>query len=453
MQALARPKKVGFVSLGCPKALTDSERIITRVKADGFDVAASYEDADVVVVNTCAFIDSAIDESLEAIGEALRESRRVVVTGCLGAKGDIVRQAHPDVLAVTGPHDESAVAAAVRRALPRPLSRHGAALPVHGVKLTPSHYAYLKISEGCNHSCSFCIIPSLRGKLASRPVADVLREAESLAGAGAQELLVVSQDTSAYGVDIRYRTDRWRGRPVRSDLAALCRELGGLVPWVRLHYVYPYPHIDALLPLMADGLLLPYFDVPLQHAVPAVLKRMKRPARTERTLERVRRWREAVPEITLRSTFIVGFPGETERDFEQLLGFLREARLDRVGCFAYSNVDGAAANGLPDQVPESVKRERCDALMALQAEISAERLQARIGQTVEVLVDAATPAEAVGRTRGDAPEVDGVVHIRGAAKVGERTQVRIVGADAHDLFGEVCGQGKADDSLIARARA
>ena len=452
MQALAQRKKVGFVSLGCPKALTDSERIITRIKADGFDVAASYEDADVVVVNTCGFIESAIDESLEAIGEAVRESGRVVVTGCLGAKGDIVRKAHPDVLAVTGPHDENAVAAAVRRALPSPLPRHGAPLPAHGVKLTPSHYAYLKISEGCNHSCSFCIIPSLRGKLASRPVGDVLREAESLAGAGVKELLVVSQDTSAYGVDIGYRTDPWRGRQLRSDLATLCEELGRLVPWVRLHYVYPYPHIDALLPLMADGVLLPYFDVPLQHAAPAVLKRMKRPARTARALERIRRWREAVPDITLRSTFIVGFPGETEADFEQLLAFLREARLDRVGCFTYSNVDGAAANALPDQVPESVKKERCDALMALQAEISAERLRARIGKTVDALVDSATPASAVGRTQGDAPEVDGVVHIRGAVQVGKLTPVRIVGADAHDLFGEACGQPAAEERLIFRAR-
>ena len=451
MVGLARRKRVGFVSLGCPKALTDTERIVTRLNAEGFDAAPSYDAADVVVVNTCGFIDSAVEESLDAIGEALRESGRVIVTGCLGAKADVVRRAHPDVLAVTGPHSPEAVAAAVRRALPPPLPRHGAPLPAHGVKLTPRHYAYLKIAEGCNHRCTFCVIPSLRGKLASRPVGEVLREAESLAEAGVQELLVVSQDTSAYGVDLRYRGDEWRGQSLPSNLVALCEGLGQLFPWVRLHYIYPYPHIDKLLPLMADGALLPYFDVPLQHGSPAVLRRMGRPAAAERALERIRRWREGVPDITLRSTFIVGFPGETDAEFEELLQFLREARLDRVGCFTYSNVDGAAANEMPGQVPAPVKRERFDALMALQGEISAELAQGRVGEVVEVLVDSATPTSAVGRTQGDAPEVDGVVHIRGRATPGEFTTVRIIDADRYDLVGETVAAAPTPTNLIARS--
>lgn len=449
MVGLARRKRVGFVSLGCPKALTDTERIVTRLNAEGFDAAPSYDAADVVVVNTCGFIDSAVEESLDAIGEAVRECGRVVVTGCLGAKAEVVTRAHPDVLAVTGPHSPEAVAAAVRRALPPPLPRHGAPLPAHGVKLTPPHYAYLKIAEGCNHHCTFCIIPSLRGKLASRPVGEVLREAESLAAAGVKELLVVSQDTSAYGLDIRYRDDEWRGQSLPSNLVSLCEGLGKLFPWVRLHYIYPYPHIDRLLPLMADGALLPYFDVPLQHGAPTVLRRMGRPAAAERVLERIRGWREAVPDITLRSTFIVGFPGETDAEFEELLQFLREARLDRVGCFTYSNVDGAAANEMPGQVPEPLKRERFDALMALQGEISAELAQARLGEVAEVLVDSTTPTGAVGRTQGDAPDVDGVVHIRGRAQTGEFAQVRIVAADRYDLVAETV----ANANLIARSSA
>lgn len=449
MVGLARRKRVGFVSLGCPKALTDTERIVTRLNTEGFDAAPSYDAADVVVVNTCGFIDSAVEESLDAIGEAVRECGRVVVTGCLGAKAEVVTRAHPDVLAVTGPHSPEAVAAAVRRALPPPLPRHGAPLPAHGVKLTPPHYAYLKIAEGCNHHCTFCIIPSLRGKLASRPVGEVLREAESLAAAGVKELLVVSQDTSAYGLDIRYRDDEWRGQSLPSNLVSLCEGLGQLFPWVRLHYIYPYPHIDRLLPLMADGALLPYFDVPLQHGAPTVLRRMGRPAAAERVLERIRGWREAVPNITLRSTFIVGFPGETDAEFEELLQFLREARLDRVGCFTYSNVDGAAANEMPGQVPEPLKRERFDALMALQGEISAELAQARVGEVAEVLVDSATPTGAVGRTQGDAPDVDGVVHIRGRAQTGEFAQVHIVAADRYDLVAETV----ANANLIARSSA
>lgn len=450
---LARRKRVGFVSLGCPKALTDTERIVTRLNAEGFDAASSYDAADVVVVNTCAFIDSAVEESLDAIGEALRESGRVVVTGCLGAKADVVKRAHPDVLAVTGPHSPEAVAAAVRRALPPPLPRHGAPLPAHGVKLTPRHYAYLKIAEGCNHGCTFCVIPSLRGKLDSRPVGDVLREAESLAAAGVKELLVVSQDTSAYGVDRRYGGDEWRGQELPTNLVALCEGLGRLFPWVRLHYIYPYPHIDNLLPLMADGALLPYFDVPFQHASPTVLRRMRRPAAGERALTRMRRWREAVPGLTLRSTFIVGFPGETDAEFDALLQFLREARLDRVGCFTYSNVDGAAANDLPGQVPERVKRERYAALMALQGEISAELAQARVGDVVEVLVDSTTPTNAVGRTQGDAPDVDGVVHIRGRATPGEFARVRIVAAERYDLVGEPVAGAPIPMNLIARSSA
>ena len=437
MASATQPGKIGFVSLGCPKALTDTERIVTQLRTDGYETTASYDDADVVVVNTCGFIDSAIDESLEAIGEALHANGRVIVTGCLGAKGDIVRRAHPGVLAVTGPHAYEEVVSAVHEAVPPPaFDPYLSLVPDHGIKLTPRHYAYLKISEGCNHKCTFCIIPSLRGKLVSRRIGSVLTEAESLAAAGVKELLVISQDTSAYGVDIRYRTDFWNGRPLRSNLLTLCERLGGLVPWVRLHYVYPYPHVDDLIPLMAEGRLLPYLDVPLQHAAPGVLRAMRRPAASERTLERIRRWRETVPELTLRSTFIVGFPGETEADFETLLEFLREARLERVGCFAYSDVEGARANALPDQVPETVKHQRLDALMALQAEISLERQQARIGETVEVLVDEATVAGGVGRTAGDAPEVDGVVHIEGPVRAGEWASVRVTGADTHDLFGE-----------------
>ena len=438
MDSATQRGKIGFVSLGCPKALTDTERIVTQLRMDGYETTASYDDADVVVVNTCGFIDSAIDESLDAIAEAMRANGRVIVTGCLGAKGDIVRNTHPDVLAVTGPHAYEEVVSAVHEAVPPPpFDPYLSLVPDHGIKLTPRHYAYLKISEGCNHKCSFCIIPSMRGKLVSRRIGKILTEAESLAAAGVKELLVISQDTSAYGVDIRYRTDFWHGRPLRSNLVTLCEHLGKLVPWVRLHYVYPYPHVDDLIPLMADGRLLPYLDVPLQHASPPVLRAMRRPAAADRTLERIRQWREAVPELTLRSTFIVGFPGETDADFEVLLEFLREARLERVGCFAYSDVEGAAANALPDHVSEDVKQERLETLMTLQADISLARQRARIGRTVEVLIDAGGETGGTGRTTGDAPEIDGVVYVDGAVTSGDWARVQVTDADTHDLFGKV----------------
>ncbi len=438
MDSVTQRGKIGFVSLGCPKALTDTERIVTQLRMDGYETTASYDDADVVVVNTCGFIDSAIDESLDAIAEAMRANGRVIVTGCLGAKGDIVRDTYPDVLAVTGPHAYEEVVEAVHEAVPPPpFDPYLSLVPDHGIKLTPRHYAYLKISEGCNHKCSFCIIPSMRGKLVSRRIGEILTEAESLAAAGVKELLVISQDTSAYGVDIRYRTDFWHGRPLRSNLVTLCEQLGKLVPWVRLHYVYPYPHVDDLIPLMADGRLLPYLDVPLQHASPPVLRAMRRPAAADRTLERIRQWRETVPELTLRSTFIVGFPGETDADFEVLLEFLREARLERVGCFAYSDVEGAAANALPDHVSEDVKQERLETLMTLQADISLARQRARIGRTVEVLIDAGGETGGTGRTTGDAPEIDGVVYVDGTVTSGQWARVQVTDADTHDLFGKV----------------
>ena len=438
MDSATQRGKIGFVSLGCPKALTDTERIVTQLRTDGYETTASYEDADVVVVNTCGFIDSAIDESLDAIAEAMQANGRVIVTGCLGAKGDIVRDTYPDVLAVTGPHAYAEVVSAVHDAVPPPrFDPYLSLVPDHGIKLTPRHYAYLKISEGCNHKCSFCIIPSMRGKLVSRRIGDILTEAESLAAAGVKELLVIAQDTSAYGVDIRYRTDFWHGRPLRSNLVTLCEHLGELVPWVRLHYVYPYPHVDDLIPLMADSRLLPYLDIPLQHASPPVLRAMRRPAAADRTLERIRQWREAVPELTLRSTFIVGFPGETDADFEVLLEFLREARLERVGCFAYSDVEGASANALPDHVPEDVKHERLETLMTLQAEISLAGQRARIGRTVDVLIDEAGENRGTGRTTGDAPEIDGVVYVDGAVTAGEWARVQVTDADTHDLFGKV----------------
>ena len=438
MTDAGRRGKIGFVSLGCPKALTDTERIVTQLKAEGYETTPSYADADVVVVNTCGFIDSAIDESLEAIQEAMDANGRVIVTGCLGAKGDIVARTHPGVLAVTGPHAYEEVVEAVHDAVPQPaFDPYLSLIPAHGIKLTPRHYAYLKISEGCNHKCSFCVIPSLRGKLVSRRIGDVLTEAESLAAAGVRELLVISQDTSAYGVDIKYRTDFWHGRPVRSHLVTLCEHLGELFDWVRLHYVYPYPHVDDLIPLMARGKLLPYLDVPLQHASAAVLRRMRRPAAADRTLERIIRWRETVPDLTIRSTFIVGFPGETDDDFITLLEFLKAAQIDRVGCFIYSNVDGARANDLPDQVPEAVKQQRYDALMSLQSEISRARLQAKVGSTIDVLIDAHCEDGSIGRTKGDAPQIDGTVRVAGLASVGTCAQVRITGADTYDLFGEL----------------
>jgi ribosomal protein S12 methylthiotransferase len=437
-----REPQIGFVSLGCPKALVDSEQILTRLRAEGYGIAPSYEAADLVVVNTCGFIDAAVSESLDAIGEALAENGKVIVTGCLGAKGSVVRDLHPNVLAVTGPHACEEVMAAVHAHLPRPHDPFLDLIPPQGVKLTPRHYAYLKIAEGCNHSCSFCIIPHLRGDLVSRPVGEVLREAETLVRAGVRELLVVSQDTSAYGVDLRYRTGFWNGQPLKTHLTPLAAALGELGAWVRLHYVYPYPQVDDLMPLMAEGRLVPYLDAPLQHASPRILKAMKRPANTDDTLARIRRWREICPDLTLRSTFIVGFPGETKADFEQLLEFLEAAALDRVGCFTYSPVDGAAANTLPHPVPEEIARERQARLMERQAAISAGRLRCKIGHVLTVLVDAINEeGVAIARSTADAPEIDGVVYIEDGAKlpVGEFVQVRIVDAGEHDLYAEIGG--------------
>ena len=433
------PPRVGFVSLGCPKALVDSERILTQLRAEGYLIAPAYRDADLVVVNTCGFIDSAVDESLDAIGEALAENGKVIVTGCLGAKGDVVRKTHPAVLAVTGPHATDEVMRAVHAHLPQPHDPYTSLIPPHGVKLTPAHYAYLKIAEGCNHRCTFCIIPSMRGDLVSRPVGEVMREAESLVKAGVKELLVISQDTSAYGVDVKYRTGFWEGRPLKTRMTELARALGGLGAWVRLHYVYPYPHVDEVIPLMAEGKLLPYLDVPFQHASPRILKLMKRPASAENNLARIRRWREMCPDITIRSTFIAGFPGETEAEFEELLRFLNEAELDRVGCFAYSPVAGAAANALPGPLPEEVREERRARFMQLQEKISARRLQRKIGTTLTVLVDEVNTGGAVARSSADAPEIDGVVHVAYSPtlQVGTFANVRVIRADSHDLWAEV----------------
>jgi ribosomal protein S12 methylthiotransferase len=428
----ARAPTVGFVSLGCPKALVDSENILTRLSAEGYVTAGDYGGADLVIVNTCGFIDSAVEESLSAIGEALAGNGKVIVTGCLGAKDGVVKSAHPSVLAVTGPHDTEAVMDAVHEHLPKPHDPFTDLVPPQGIKLTPKHYAYLKISEGCNHRCSFCIIPSMRGDLVSRPVGDVMREAEALVKAGVKELLVVSQDTSAYGVDVKYRMGFWEGRPLKTRMNELCEALGTLGVWVRLHYVYPYPHVDDVVPLMADGKILPYLDVPFQHASRRILKLMKRPANAENTLERIRAWRRACPEITIRSTFIAGFPGETEAEFEALLDFLDEAQLDRVGCFAYSPVDGAAANALPDPVPAPLREERRARFMQKQAAISAEKLKAKVGRRLQVLAD----SPAIARTQGDAPEIDGVVHVKGGKlKPGEFAEVIIERSDEHDLHG------------------
>lgn len=431
--------KVGFVSLGCPKALVDSERILTQLRSEGYELVPTYEDADLVVVNTCGFIDAAKAESLEAIGEAINENGRVIVTGCMGVDENNIRALHPQVLAVTGPQQYEQVVGAVHQYLP-PVQRHDPftdLLPPQGVKLTPRHYSYLKISEGCNHRCSFCIIPSLRGDLVSRPVGEVLSEAERLVNAGVQELLVVSQDTSAYGLDLKYRTGFWQGRPVKTRMKALCEELGQLGSWVRLHYVYPYPHVDDIIPLMADGKILPYLDIPFQHAHPDVLRAMKRPAASEKTLERIQAWRSICPDITLRSTFIVGFPGETDAQFEYLLDFLDEAQLDRVGCFTYSAVDGATANNLPGAVPEDVKEERLARFMEKQAGISARKLQQKIGKVVEVLVDEVGDDGAAARTQADAPEIDGQIFLLDATDLqpGQRLNVRITDADDHDLWG------------------
>jgi len=430
--------QIGFVSLGCPKNLVDSERILSRLRAEGYSLSSSYEGADLVVVNTCGFIDAAVEESLDAIGEALQQNGRVIVTGCLGKDEARIRAAHPKVLSVTGPHAYEAVMEAVHAQLPAPHDPFTSLLPPQGIKLTPRHYAYLKISEGCNHSCSFCIIPDLRGPLVSRPIGEVMREAERLVEAGVRELLVVSQDTSAYGVDLKYRPDFWQGRPLASRIRDLAAALGELPAWIRLHYVYPYPHVDDLIPLMAEGRILPYLDMPLQHGNQRVLQAMKRPAATERVLERIARWRDQCPELTLRSTFIVGFPGETEVEFEDLLDFLREAQLDRVGCFAYSPVAGAQANALPDAVPEALREERRARFMQVQAEISRQRLQAKIGSETIVLVDEVREKQMVARSPADAPEIDGRVFIPGAwdLEPGEFIRVRITGATAHDLQAE-----------------
>ena len=437
---MSQAQKVGFVSLGCPKALVDSERILTQLRFDGYEVSPSYEDAGVVIVNTCGFIDSAKEESLAAIGEALEENGRVLVTGCMGGgeQADLVLERHPKVLGITGPAAYEEVLSEVRRVLPNahvPDPKIDL-IPAQGVKLTPKHYAYLKISEGCNHRCRFCIIPSLRGDLVSRPIGDVMREAEQLARSGVKELLVISQDTSAYGVDIKYKTDFWDGRPLKSDLYNLASALGELGIWVRMHYVYPYPHVDKVIPLMADGKVLPYLDIPLQHGSPSVLKRMKRPAASEKTLDRIRSWREICPDITLRSTFIVGFPGETEAEFNELLDFMREASLDRVGCFKYSAVEGATANELENPVPEEVKEERWHQFMAVQQEISAERLQRKIGARMDIIVDEVSSDGAVGRTKGDAPEIDGLVYLKNTdgLKPGTVVNRQIVDADDYDLW-------------------
>ncbi|MCX7626974.1 MAG: 30S ribosomal protein S12 methylthiotransferase RimO [Methylophilaceae bacterium] len=428
--------KIGFVSLGCPKASSDAERILTQLRAEGYEISGSYQNADLVVVNTCGFIDAAVEESLEAIGEALAENGRVIVTGCLGAKGSVVKDAHPAVLAVTGPHALQEVMEAVHAHLPKPHDPYTDLIPPQGIRLTPAHYAYLKISEGCNHRCSFCIIPSLRGDLVSRPVGEVMHEAETLVRAGVKELLVISQDTSAYGVDVKYRTGFWNGRPLRTRLTELAKALGELGVWVRLHYVYPYPHVDELIPLMAEGKLLPYLDVPFQHASPRILKAMKRPGDIEDTLARIRRWRDICPDLAIRSTFIVGFPGETDEDFQLLLDFLEEAQLDRVGCFAYSPVEGAAANALPGAVDESVKQERLSIFMETQAKISARRLAQKIDRTLTVLVEEVDEAGAVARSYADAPEIDGLVYVTDGSglRTGQFVEVTITDADEHDLW-------------------
>ncbi len=441
MPMSASQPKVGFVSLGCPKALVDSERILTQLRVEGYEIVPSYDAADVVVVNTCGFIDSAVAESLDAIGEALAENGKVIVTGCLGKRPEQIREAHPGVLSISGPQDYASVMNAVHAALPPKHDPFLDLVPDYGLKLTPKHYAYLKISEGCNHRCSFCIIPSMRGDLVSRPVDEVLREAEKLARGGVRELLVVSQDTSAYGVDLKYAGREWRGKQYQTRMKALCEGLAELGTWTRLHYVYPYPHVDDIIPLMAEGKLLPYLDIPFQHASPRILKLMKRPGAVDKTLERIQRWRSICPDITIRSTFIVGFPGETEDDFEELLAFIDQAELDRVGAFAYSPVEGAAANALPDPVPEDVKQERLARFMALQADISTEKLERKVGTVQRCLVDAIDGELAIARSMADAPEIDGLVQIQdGAAaglKPGDFCDVRIMGSDEHDLFGLV----------------
>lgn len=435
---------IGFISLGCPKNLVDSERILTELRSDGYNITPTYEGADLVIVNTCGFIDSAVQESLETIGEALRENGKVIVTGCLGAKENQIREVHPKVLEITGPHSYEAVMKHVHKYVPRPeYNPYVNLVPKQGVKLTPKHYAYLKISEGCDHRCTFCIIPSMRGDLDSRSIVQVLDEAKRLADSGVKEILVVSQDTSAYAMDKKRenatKTVFWNGMPIKNDLITLCEKLGTLGVWVRLHYVYPYPHVDNLIPLMAEGKILPYLDIPLQHASPRILKAMKRPGSIERTLERIKKWREICPDLTLRSTFIVGFPGETEEDFQLLLDFLKEAQLDRVGCFKFSPVDGAVATEMPDQVPEEVKEARFQRFMELQQQISAQRLQRKIGKTLEVIVDEIDEEGIIARSKADAPEIDGVVYVDNLSgmdvKVGQIISVQITQADEYDLWG------------------
>lgn len=434
-------KKVGFISLGCPKALVDSERILTQLRTDGYDIVPTYEDADIVVVNTCGFIDDAKRESLEAIGEALQENGKVIVTGCMGNEADKIKAIHPGVLSVTGAHAYEDVVSAVHQYVPQEKAHNPLIdlVPPQGIKLTPRHYAYLKISEGCNHRCTFCIIPSLRGDLVSRPIGEVMDEAERLVKAGVQELMVISQDTSAYGVDLKYRTGFWQGRPMKTNLKELCEGLGSLGVWVRLHYVYPYPHVDDIIPLMAEGKILPYLDIPFQHGSPRVLKAMKRPAHAENTLERIKRWREICPDLTIRSTFIVGFPGETEEDFQMLLDFLEEAQIDRAGCFKYSAVEGATANALADHVPEDVKQERFERFMEVQARISAERLQRKIGRIIEVVIDEVDEEGAIGRSHADAPEIDGLVFLNGETELmpGDVVTAKVFQADEHDLWAEL----------------
>ena len=436
-----RNPKVGFVSLGCPKALVDSERILTQLRVEGYDIVPSYDSADIVVVNTCGFIDAAITESLDAIGEALEENGKVIVTGCLGKRAELIREAHPDVLSISGPQDYASVMSAVHKALPPKHDPFLDLVPPQGIKLTPKHYAYLKISEGCNHRCTFCIIPSMRGDLVSRPIDEVLIEAEKLVKGGVKELLVVSQDTSAYGVDLKYAERSWRERSYQTRMTGLCEGLAELGVWVRLHYVYPYPHVDDVIALMADGRILPYLDIPFQHASPRILKLMKRPGAVDKTLARVQAWRKACPDLTVRSTFIVGFPGETEAEFEELLDFLREAELDRVGAFAYSPVDGAKANVLPDPVPEELKEERLERFMEVQADISAARLERKIGRTLQVIVDEANAEGAIARSKADAPEIDGIVRIDDGQKLkpGQFADVTIIHADEHDLIGRLAG--------------
>ena len=439
---MSETPKVGFVSLGCPKALVDSERILTQLRTDGYEVVPTYDSANIVVVNTCGFIDSAVEESLDAIGEALDENGKVIVTGCLGVKSDDILARFPQVLSVTGPQAYEEVVGAVHKHVPISVEHDPfiELVPPQGIKLTPRHYAYLKISEGCNHRCSFCIIPSMRGNLVSRDAGDVLSEAQRLKDAGVRELLVISQDTSAYGVDMKYRTAFWNGRPVKTQMKALCEALGELGIWVRLHYVYPYPHVDNIIPLMAEGLILPYLDIPFQHASPRILKLMKRPAAAENNLTRIKAWREICPELTVRSTFIVGFPGETDEEFEELLDFLEKAQLDRVGCFQYSPVEGAAANELPDSVPDEIKQQRFERFMETQSRISQAKLQAKIGSRQIVLIDEVGDTSAVARSASDAPEIDGVVHVSVDdydIEPGDFIEVDITGADEHDLFGVI----------------